>query len=191
MQRILAWAKAHRLQAIFAGGAALLALCCASVICMTALFPSTPRPPTATPARLATLALPTDTAAPLNIATRPPTSISDPTSTSVPPTPTTEPTRTPIPTQAPTFTVVELRSPVPVNGEARLVIRTTPGANCFITYRTPAGNVSDAQGLENQTTDAEGLCAWTWQIGRSTTPGTGTLIVSVDGYTESLPIVIQ
>lgn len=198
MQNLINWAKKNRVLAVLGGAGVLIFLCCGCLVVVTTLFPSAPRTPTATPtataARLATLALSTDTPPPTEAPTKTPLPTLPPTMAPTTP-PTLAPTETPRPTaaatRAPTFTVIEFRSPVPVNGTARLVIRTTAGANCFINYRTPAGTVSDAQGLENKTADADGLCAWEWQIGQRTTAGTGTVIVSVNNYTESLPIVIQ
>lgn len=189
MQRIKQWIFASRLRAIVVGLVAIPTLCCACLFCIAPFLPPVERTPTATPARLATLALPTEVPTLAATITKPAPTLAPPTETASPvPTETPAP---PTPTRGPTFTVVEFRSPVPVNGTARLVIRATPGAFCFINYRTPSGNVSDAQGLENKTADTNGLCVWEWEIGRGTNPGTGAVIVSVDNYTESLPIVIQ
>lgn len=100
-------------------------------------------------------------------------------------------TQPPPPTAAPAFTVIEFRSPVPVNGQARVVVQSTPGAQCFLSYYTPSGNVSKADGLGAKTADGNGICAWEWKIGSQTNPGTGSVVIQVGGITQQLPIVIQ
>jgi hypothetical protein len=66
-------------------------------------------------------------------------------------------------------------------GRATLAARTTPGAVCSIAYRTPAGTASVAQGLTNRTADASGVVSWFWEIGPSTRPGTGSVVVTCGG----------
>jgi hypothetical protein len=113
-----------------------------------------------------------------------------------------QPTPVPIQPSAPTmaatqpaaasgFTVLALTSPVGVGSNAALQIQTASGASCFLTYFTPKGNKSTAQGLGATTANGSGVCAWTWRIGSGTTPGTGTLTVTANGVTRSIPIVIQ
>ena len=113
-----------------------------------------------------------------------------------------QPTAVPVQPSAPTmaatqpaaasgFTVLALTSPVRVGSKATLQIQTAPGASCFLTYFTPKGNKSTAQGLGATTANGSGMCAWTWNIGSGTTPGTGTLAVTTNGVTRSIPIVIQ
>lgn len=144
--------------------------------------------PTATATRTSTV-----TVTPTQTATAGPSPTPRPTRTPLPPTPTRTRTRPPATNTrpAPAFTLVEFRDRVPVNGDARVVIQTTAGARCFITYRTPSGNVSEARGLEAQTAGADGRCAWQWQIGRSTNPGQGSVSISVAGYSQTYPIVIE
>jgi hypothetical protein len=67
-------------------------------------------------------------------------------------------------------------------GRATVVAQTTPGASCSIAYRTPAGTSSTAQGLGSKIADASGTASWTWEIGPSTRPGTGTVVVTAGGY---------
>jgi hypothetical protein len=119
------------------------------------------------------------------------------------PIPTQPPAATQAPTIAPTLpapsatsapagiTLVSLTSPVSAGQDASLVIQTTAGANCFLSYTTPSGTQSQAQGLGAATANAEGRCGWTWRIGSSTNPGTGKLFVSANGANTTYDIVIQ
>ena len=75
-------------------------------------------------------------------------------------------------------------------GHASLTARTTAGASCSITYQTPAGTSSTAQGLTPRTADANGGVAWTWNIGQSTRSGTGSVVVTCDGTSDSTSIQI-
>jgi len=75
-------------------------------------------------------------------------------------------------------------------GHASLTARTTAGASCSITYQTPAGTSSTAQGLTLITADGNGGVAWTWSIGPSTRSGTGSVVVTCDGTSDSTPIQI-
>ncbi len=89
------------------------------------------------------------------------------------------------------FTLNQLTSPVPRGGSASAAIQTSAGAACSIRYVTPSGNRSTAQGLVTETADADGVCAWTWRIGSSTKPGTGTVTITANGVTQSFPIVVR
>lgn len=135
----------------------------------------TPTAPTMTPAP----AKPTNTRAPVL-----------PTNTPAPviPTETEPPQATPAPSG---FTLTQLTSPVSKGGNATATIQTVPGASCTITYVTPSGNVSQAQGLGPQTANGNGVCSWTWKISSNTNPGTGTVTITANGVTQSLPIEIQ
>ncbi len=124
---------------------------------------------------------------PTPTATAPPTS--SPTATVTPsPTPSASPTAT---ATEIVFTIVKLISPIKAGRRAQLTIKTTPGAECFLSYITPAGTTSTTQGLGKRTATADGICGWTWSIRSNTRPGTGTLEVTVNGVTVSIPIVIE
>jgi hypothetical protein len=75
-------------------------------------------------------------------------------------------------------------------GRASVSVQTTPGASCSISYRTPAGTPSTAQGLTPRVADSSGVVTWTWDIGISTRPGTGTVTVTCNGASTSSPIQI-
>ncbi len=72
--------------------------------------------------------------------------------------------------------VVTLTSPVETGGEARLVVAVDGASSCTLSYTTPAGSSSGAQGL-GETLVFGGEAEWTWRIGASTRPGTGVLDV--------------
>jgi hypothetical protein len=74
---------------------------------------------------------------------------------------------------------------------ASLAVQTQPGASCSISYRTPSGTASTAQGLEPKTADASGEVTWTWNIGQATRRGTGSVAVTCNGASATSPIEIQ
>jgi hypothetical protein len=84
-----------------------------------------------------------------------------------------------------------LSSPVLRGASASAAIQTAAGAACSIQYTTPSGNRSTAEGLVPETADANGVCTWTWRIGISTRPGTGTVTIMANGVAQSFPIVVQ
>ena len=87
-----------------------------------------------------------------------------------------------------TFTSVVGGSP---NGTASVTVQTAPGASCSITYVTPAGTVSEAQGLTTRAADGNGRASWSWKIGSSTRPGTGSVTVRCGGASATAPITIR
>lgn len=89
------------------------------------------------------------------------------------------------------FTLTQLTSPVARGGKASATIQTAAGAACSLGYVTPSGNQSTARGLVSETADGNGVCAWTWKIGPSTKPGTGTVTITANGATQSFPIVVE
>jgi hypothetical protein len=76
-------------------------------------------------------------------------------------------------------------------GRATITAYTAAGASCSIAYRTPAGTISTAQGLTPRTADSNGLVTWSWSIGPSTRPGTGSVTVACSGASVSTPIQIN
>jgi len=65
------------------------------------------------------------------------------------------------------------------------------GASCILSYSTPAGTESQAKGLGSKTAGANGLCSWSWEIGGSTNPGTGSITITANDETQFFDIVIQ
>jgi hypothetical protein len=76
-------------------------------------------------------------------------------------------------------------------GHASATVQTAPGASYSISYRTPARTSSTAQGLTSRSADANGMASWSWSIGPTTRPGTGTVSVTRNGASASSPIQIS
>lgn len=112
------------------------------------------------------------------------------TATVAPPAP--APTSPPVQQQATPSSGVTFVSVVggPPNGTASVSVKTSPGASCSISYTTPAGTASKAQGLVPATANGDGIARWSWKIGSSTRPGAGTVTVSCAGVSASAPIRI-
>ncbi len=75
-------------------------------------------------------------------------------------------------------------------GRASATVTTAPGVVCAIIYTTPAGTNSTAQGLGDATTSAAGVASWSWTIGPSTRPGTGSVRVTCGALTATQPIQV-
>ncbi len=75
-------------------------------------------------------------------------------------------------------------------GRASVTVKAAPGSMCSIAYTTPSGTSSKAQGMGTKTADASGSVSWTWDIGPSTRPGTGTVVVTCDGASARSSISI-
>jgi hypothetical protein len=58
---------------------------------------------------------------------------------------------------------------------------TTPGTNCALTYVPPSGEVL----VMDTTADANGLCEWRWKIEPIQGKGSGRLIFTIDGISET------
>ena len=143
--------------------------------------------------------LPEDTKTPIPTKTLLPTQTLNPTEKHTPK-PSATLTITPDPTITKTHTqtiqihqieLLELTKKVTAGADASVIIRTEPGLNCLINYITPAGNDSEAEGLDIKTADSNGICKWKWNIGPGTNPGTGIIYISVNGTTEKFSIIIE
>lgn len=135
------------------------------------------------------VSLPTSTHTPLPTITW--TLTASPTQSPIPqPTATTKPSNTQ-PPASPTITLKNLSSPIERGDDASMTIETKPGISCSISYYAPLGNESTAKGLESKTSDSNGICSWTWRISGNTTPGTGTIYITVSGTnSQSFSIVV-
>lgn len=141
---------------------------------------------------------PTGTLSPTVAPATKPTSA--PTAAATPAPPTAIPSPTPRPTAAPTLAPAKPAAAAGVEfvsvvggrpgGRASVTVQTVPKASCSISYRTPAGTRSTAQGLVPTTADANGRASWSWVIGSNTRPGTGTVTVSCGGVSASASIRI-
>lgn len=103
-------------------------------------------------------------------------------------------TNTPTPTISPTpvitIDLISLTTPIGQGRRATLEIKTLPNQLCTINYYTPLGNISEAKDLVSQTSNASGVCSWTWTIGTMTTLGTGSIFVHVGDVTATYEIEI-
>lgn len=98
----------------------------------------------------------------------------------------------PAPPASPARSVtLSVTSPVSRGGRATAQAQAWAGASCDITYVTPSGSTSTAQGLGPKTAGPDGTVSWTWVIGSSTRPGTGSVTVVCDGAQARASIVIQ
>ncbi len=105
------------------------------------------------------------------------------------PTATDTPASTPIPIAG--FEVVALTSEVKAGEFASVTIHTAAKANCYLSYVTPSGAESTADGLEAKVADDDGLCSWSWKIVAQTKPGVGALKITSNDVTQSFAIVIK
>jgi hypothetical protein len=112
--------------------------------------------------------------------------------TSAPPPDTSAPPPAPPPPPPPAASGVTFISVIGARpgGVASTSVQTTAGASCSISYVTPAGTTSKAQGLTTTTAGADGMASWSWNIGSTTRPGTGTVTVTCGGASASAPITI-
>lgn len=93
---------------------------------------------------------------------------------------------TPAPAQPSTLddvTVTKRPGSVTRGTTAAITIHTTPGAGCSIEYVTPSGNRSTADGLGDQTADADGNVTWSWRIAANSAFGTGVVDVTCGAAT--------
>jgi hypothetical protein len=74
---------------------------------------------------------------------------------------------------------VTLPDPAVPGSTATMTARTSPGATCSAKVTWPSGTVSAAAGLKpTPTAGDEGLVSWTWNVGRTTKPGTAKASVT-------------
>lgn len=87
-----------------------------------------------------------------------------------------------------------MSSPVSPGQNAYLVARTVPDAICAIQVYYKNG-ISEAKGLEQKMSGADGMVRWDWKVGPGTSTGTWKIHVAVskDGETVSveIPFVVQ
>jgi hypothetical protein len=74
---------------------------------------------------------------------------------------------------------------------ATVSVQAPPGASCAISYLTPARGRATAAGLDQQTVGPTGVVTWSFLIGASTQPGTGSVSVTCGSATITSPIAIE
>ena len=71
------------------------------------------------------------------------------------------------------------------NSKVTVSAEASPGMSCKLNYITPAGTISEANGLGHTIANANGVCSWTWIIGESKKKGSGRVIVTINGVSET------
>lgn len=111
-----------------------------------------------------------------------------------PPKPTTKApeTQPPAPvTQAPeqVLKITSVTSPVEAGAMATLTIKGKPNTEYDIKvyYSTKQ---SDAKGLENKVSSADGTVSWTWKVGSGTKPGTRSITVEGGGEKDKIDFIV-
>jgi len=102
------------------------------------------------------------------------------------------PSRAPVITAepAPVFELISITEHVPCGSDAEVSVSTISGKMCFLTYITPKGNVSEADGLGATTANSEGQCYWKWHISAQTSPGKGTVSIKMGDIERSYTIEV-
>ncbi len=75
---------------------------------------------------------------------------------------------------------VSVTSEVRRGGTASVTIRTAPGVECTVQVHLELGPI-EADGLEPQIADDEGLCSWSWHVDDETVPGDGMILAKAKG----------
>lgn len=88
------------------------------------------------------------------------------------------------------LTVLELTATVSKGNKATVTIQGLPNTEYTIKVRYSSG-YSSAAGLEPKTSDAGGVCSWTWKVGGSTKPGTYPITISDGTNTYTLSFTVQ
>ena len=75
-----------------------------------------------------------------------------------------------------TLTLIEMTETVSAGKKASVTVRGLPNTEYSITviYST---SVSQASGLEEKTTDENGLVSWSWRVGNQTKPGRYEIVI--------------
>ncbi len=94
-------------------------------------------------------------------------------------------------TSATSFRILKFTKIVKRGANAKVSIKTTPKATCFLSYRTPHGTQSVARGLGKKIANGSGVCTWKWKISPGTIPGTGYVYIAVNGVGSNYPIAIK
>ena len=66
-------------------------------------------------------------------------------------------------------------------------IEAAPGTLCDLTYISPSGDMSQM----STTANASGLCSWRWKVDDTKGEGTGRLVFTIDGVSETHFIEIR
>ncbi len=173
----------------------IVSTCCVGTFIAAAIYNSTPAGKAEATARALTQTaeIPILLASPTTVPTQP---VSEP---AVVPLDTPSPSVTPTPQSSPTLTLtfpagfepIVIPSQAYPKDEILISVRAAPGTVCTLTYVTPSGIESQAQGVGPTTANPEGKCVWYLNIGWNTNPGIGSLTISANGQTQQYPIEIK
>lgn len=95
-------------------------------------------------------------------------------------------------TQAPTSTlkILSLTSPISVNQTATIKVCGKPNTEYDINV-VYSSSASSAKGLENKTSDENGIVSWSWRIGPSVKAGNYNITVKGGGETVEVKIQVD
>ncbi|MGM9637937.1 MAG: hypothetical protein ACI3YK_08165 [Eubacteriales bacterium] len=96
-------------------------------------------------------------------------------------------------TQEPTpigILLLEFTDSVTKGSNATVTIKGKPDTVYSIKVRYSSG-YSTAKGLEDQTSDSDGICSWTWRVGASTKSGSYPVTISDGTDTYELTLTVE
>lgn len=86
--------------------------------------------------------------------------------------------------------IVSLSSPISRGNTATLEIKGAPNTSYSIAVYY-SNNKSTAKGLEEKTSDNEGLASWSWKVGARTKEGTHKIIISSNGKEKEIEFTVN
>jgi len=60
-------------------------------------------------------------------------------------------------------------------------VEAAPGTDCELTYISPLGDMS----VMDTITNTSGICSWTWRVDETRGKGSGRLIFTIEGVSET------
>jgi hypothetical protein len=90
---------------------------------------------------------------------------------------------------ASSVSLISVQGNVP-GGTASVSAQAAPNVRCSISYVNPAGIPTQAAGLDDKTTDANGAVSWSWQLDATAQGGNGLVTVTCGGFSASSGIRI-
>ena len=90
-----------------------------------------------------------------------------------------------------TLHITDATASAKVGDTVTLKAKTAPNTTCGIDYFNPSGSESQAGGLEDKTSDAQGNISWSWIIPSSGGKGTGYVAVTCNNFTAWREIAVS
>ena len=81
--------------------------------------------------------------------------------------------------------VVDLPQRAYWNSNVTVSVEAAPSTSCELSYISPAGILSKADGLGYTTAGANGLCSWNWKIEETKRKGASRVIITVGDVSET------